>query len=186
MRTPALLLLLAATPAVSHPLGRDEYSLRAGIEASDEGVRVVVMGEIPIADVITGLGKLAGGKPPTKAHQAQWTEARLDELAKGQTVTVDGAELKLEWEPSRSALNGRAVDGFFVYVVQAAVPAPLLDDDITLVLNDQAWTAKPMVYSADVRAKGPWKLKESSAPSDWTSDSATRRLTVRFVKGEVE
>jgi len=182
MRRALPALLLVSTAALAHPMGRDEYSLRAGIEADDQGVRVVVMGEIPVADVIMGLGKLSGGKPPTKADQARWTQDRLSELAAAQTLQVDGAPVQLDWQPSDSALNGRAVDGFFVYVVHARVPQSALDADVTITLQDQAWTDKPMVYSADVRARAGWTVKESSAPQDWTADDAARTLKVRFVR----
>lgn len=176
------LLLLLPTVADAHPMGRDEYSLRAGVEMREEGVRVILMGEIPMAKVITGLGQLAGGTRPTKAHQAAWNEARYDELAKGQTLTVDGEAVEVTWSPSRSALNGRAIDGFFVYVIEASIPAASLDEDVTVRLQDQAWTEAPMVYSAQARASDGWTVAESTAPDDWTEDAAVRDLTVRFVK----
>lgn len=177
-----LLPLLLPALAVAHPLGRDEYSLRAGIEADGDGLRVVVMGEIPMAEVITGLGRLAEGKPPTRAHQQAWTRARLDELAASQTLTVDGQALSPTWTPSASAFNGRALDGFFVYVIETRVPAEKLDRDVTVVLQDQAWPDKPMVYHNQARASDGWTVASSTATDDWTEDAGQRTLTVRFTR----
>lgn len=181
MRVPWLLLLCSST-ALAHPMGRDEYSLRAGVEANKTGVRIVIMGEIPVPAVIEGLGKEAQGKRPTPAQVKAYTEARQQELMAAQTVTVDGEPMALAWEPSPSALNGRAIDGFFVYVVQTQIPVGKLDNDVTVVLDDQAWLTAPMVYDAEVRARAPWTLGEHSGPKDWTADASARQLTVRFTR----
>lgn len=163
-------------------MGRDEYSLRAGIEAGEQGLHIVVMGEIPMAEVIMGLGKLASGKPPTLAHQKAYTRARLDELAAGQSLRIDGKEVAATWAPTRSALNGRAVDGFFVYVVEARVPMSDLDDDVEVVLVDKAWEDRPMVYSNQARVRGPWSVASTNATPEWTSDAGNREVRARFVR----
>ncbi|MFK7928406.1 MAG: hypothetical protein AB8H79_09455 [Myxococcota bacterium] len=178
-----LWLLIALAPsALAHPMGRDEYSLRTGVEADENGIRVVVMGEIPVPVVITELGRASKGQRPTPAQVAEYTANRHKELMEGQTLTIDGTPVTTDWRVSPSALNGRAIDGFFVYVVQTTVPLSALDSDVSVVVKNQAWPDAPMVYDADVRARKSWTLASSSAPETWTNDAAQRTLTVHFTR----
>lgn len=176
------LSILLSSSALAHPMGRSDYSLRTGVEADKDGVRLVVMGEIPVPVVIEALGRQANGQRPTPDQITAYTTARQQELMASQTVTVDGQALPVDWVSSPSALNGRAIDGFFVYVVQARIPLAKLDEDATIVIADAAWPEAPMVYDADVRARSPWSLIESSAPTDWTADPSARTIRARFTR----
>ncbi len=180
----AALALLAALPAGAHPLGRDAWSLRAGLDLSEEGLRAVVVGEVPVPVVIGDLARAAADGRPSPEDVSRDTARRQRQIAEGLSLRVDGAPVEVTWTPSASALNGRAVDGFFIYAVEAAVPAARLDADVTVVLDDRAWTEHEVVYAAQVRARDGWRVTRSTAPADWTEDDAARRLEARFVRGD--
>lgn len=175
-------LLLVSTTALAHPMGRDEYSLRTGLEVTDKGLRAVVVGEVPLAVVIGDLGKAAGGTRPTPEQVSAYTTKRQQELAAALSLTVDGAPAEAAWTPSKSALNGRAVEGFFVYVVETTLPPSALDGDVSVVVKNTAYDDVATVYSAQVRARDGWTVIESSAPDDWVYDDAARTLSARFVQ----
>ena len=182
MRRLVPIALLAATAAVAHPLGRDEHSLRLGLEVGPDGVHAVIVGEVPLAVAIAELGRRAEGNRPTPEQVTAYTAERQRELAVKATLTVDGRALDAAWSPAPSAINGRAVDGFFVYVVEARVPADRLDADVTLNLRSAAWTDVSMVYASQVRALTGWTVAASDAPADWTAEPSARSLTARFTR----
>jgi hypothetical protein len=182
MRRLVPIAVLAATAAAAHPLGRDEHSLRLGLEVGKDGVHAVIVGEVPLAVAIAELGRRAGGNRPTPEQVTTYTAERQRELADGAALTVDGRAVDLAWTPAASAINGRAVDGFFVYVVEARVPADQLDADVTLNLKTAAWPDVSMVYASQVRALTGWTVASSDAPADWTAEPAARSLTARFTQ----
>lgn len=175
-----LLALALALPQVgySHPLGRGEYSLRMGARPVGDQLELVVIGEIPMADVISGLGRAARGRPPTKAQQEAWTMARLEELAEGQRLFDGESMLEISFSPVVSSLQGRAIDGFFVYSVRGVVDVSRIRTT-TLRWENTTWSAKPVVYSSMVRSGAKWSVTSTNACEDWTPLDSCRRWMIR-------
>lgn len=176
------LATLAATAALAHPLGREEHSLSVGVEVGDEGLHAVVIGEVPLTTGIAALGKRAKGARPTPEQVAAYTAERQAEIGAGTTISIDGTPMPVTWAPAASALNGRAVDGFFVYVVEATVPPDKLDHDMTVRVEQTTWSEVETVYQWQVRPLAGWTVSASDAPRGWVGDDAARNATIRFVK----
>lgn len=167
--------------ASAHPLGRAEFSLRTGLQITDEGLHAILVGEIPLAVVVSDLGRIAGGGRPTEAQVSSYTEARYAELAGSLSLELGGEIVPVEWTPVANSLNGRAADGFFVYMVEARLPAERLGDHPTIHTSTTAWPEAPMVYFTQTRVRsGGWTQGETTASRDWTTDARHRSLTATF------
>jgi hypothetical protein len=175
-------LLLITTSALAHPMGSDRYSLRTGLQLGPTGLQAVVVGEVPVPAVIQALNARTDGRPSAQVVDA-WKVEKLDQLASTATLTLDGAPLAATWAASGSALNGLAIEGFFVYAVEAKVDLDALPKGThTLVLTTAAWPDDPMVFDAEVRAAAPFAVTASSAPDAWTPDPSARSLTVSWTR----
>lgn len=130
-----------------------------------------------MAVVARELRERAAGGPVDRAVVDAYTRARQREIADALTVTVDGRPVAVRWEAAPSPINGRAVDGFFVYAVVATFPLPDRPTT-TIVLHDGAWPDREVVYAADARTSAPATRVHHDAPATWTPDPAARTLTV--------
>lgn len=196
---------LVGVRAEAHPLSRDQWSLRSAVQLAGEKLDAVVVLEVPFAVVAQELKPDldAARKAPNAAQAAEaaittYAGRHWEAMAKGLTLTVDGRRVAGTWKPSANRLNGKgAVEGgFFLYIVEfVATSPPVLDGDVTVVVDNKGYPDKPMVYSAMVHAGTGWKVASNSAarllpsrPYDlnaadfWVADPALRRVEARFVK----
>jgi hypothetical protein len=169
--------LALTTTALAHPLGATAWSLRGGVEVGERHAVALVVGEVPMAVVARELRERAAGGPVDRAAVDAYTRARQREIADALTLTVDGAPVPARWEAAPSPINGRAVDGFFVYAVVATFPRPERPR-ATIVLHDGAWPDREVVYAAEARTSDPGTRVHHDGPSGWTPDPAARTLTI--------
>ena len=201
MMSMGLTVLLAAAavsiPAAhAHPFAATEYSLRTAFKASDEGLVAFVVLEVPIPVVMKGIGveqedDLAAKKRKVeKFNQSIWSA-----MADGLTLTVDDVSVKGAWMPIEHELNGKAAEGFFVYMVGYAFrdPAVLTSRSrYTVSVANTGWTDVPMWYSGSAVALEPWQVDANTAqdvlgekserkltdPDRWTRDEKMRQMVV--------
>jgi hypothetical protein len=190
--------LAAASPAEAHPFAASEYSLRTAFKASDEALVAFVVLEVPIPVVMKGIGVAAEDDLSIKKRKvARYNETTWKEMAEGLTLLVDGTPVKGEWLAIEHALNGKAAEGFFVYMVGFAFA------DATVVTGKPAYTIKvdntgfadvPMWYSGSAVALAPWSVTLNTAqdvlgadserkltdPGRWTRDEKMRQMVVAF------
>lgn len=192
-------LLMAAAPvARAHPFAETEYSLRTAFKASDEALVAFVVLEVPIPVVMKGIGVAAEDDLATKKRKvARYNQGIWKQMASGLTLQVDGAPVKGEWLAIEHELNGKAAEGFFVYMVGFAFadPAALPASGGYAVKVDNAGFAEvPMWYSGSAVALSPWIVTQNTAkevlgdnserkltdPGRWTRDENMRHMTVAF------
>ena len=180
-----LIPLLAAavwtTPAAqAHPFAATEYSLRTAFKASDEGLVAFVVLEIPIPVVMKGIGVTKEDDLATKKRKvAKYNQSIWSDMAAGLSLTIDGEEVEGEWLAIEHELNGKAAEGFFVYMVGYAFREPedlVAKDRYTVSVVNTGWSSVPMWYSGSAVALAPWQVDANTA-RDVLGEKAERKLT---------
>lgn len=182
-----------AVPAWAHPFSTDDYSLRTSVKVNSKGqLATLVVLEVPIQFVQAGVGFEEGdSKRAQKKKEDAWNAKVWDQMAQGLTLTVNGAPVQGEWLPIEHELNGKAAEGFFVYMVGFRADEQLPAAGYTAVIDNQSFPDVPMVYSGSATAVGGYVLTRNSAldlleeadapldsPGRWTRDAALRTLTL--------
>ena len=198
-----LLAALSVGPgtASAHPFAASEYSLRTAFKASDEGLVAFVVLEVPIPVVMKGIGVDAEDDLDAKKRKvARYNESVWKTLADGLTLTVDGGPVKGEWLAIEHELNGKAAEGFFVYMVgfafadPAALPAR---GGYQVKVDNSGFAEVPMWYSGSAVALEPWAVTTNTAqevlgenserkltdPGRWSRDDTMRHMVVGFQRG---
>ena len=189
--------VLASPGAQAHPFAETEYSLRTAFKVSDEGLVAFVVLEIPIPVVMKGIGVTKEDDLATKKRKVErYNQSIWSDLADGLTLTVDGEPVKGEWMAIEHELNGKAAEGFFVYMVGYALQdadALASRDGYTVSVRNTGWSTVPMWYSGSAVALAPWQVDASTArdvlgdekskrkltdPDRWTRDDQMRHLVV--------
>lgn len=195
--TALLMAAVLATPrAQAHPFAATEYSLRTAFKMSDQGLVAFVVLEIPIPVVMKGLGVTKEDDLDTKKRKvAKYNQSIWSDMAAGLTLTVDGEAVKGKWMAIEHELNGKAAEGFFVYMVGYAFVEPTalaVRDRYTVSVVNTGWSSVPMWYSGSAVALKPWQVDASTArdvlgekserkltdPDRWTRDDKMRHLVV--------
>ncbi|MFT7521882.1 MAG: hypothetical protein ACI9MC_004034 [Kiritimatiellia bacterium] len=182
MRTLLPIVLLLSTHANAHPMGRSEFSLRNAVRMNKDGLHAVVMAEIPVSVVIGQLSKRAGGARADQTLVTAWNQEQWAALSATATLQVDGKDVPVSWTPTQGVINGRAVDGFFVYAIEAQLPAAQFEQikDVKVRLKCDAWDDVPIVFVGKTQARGTWSVVASDEPTDWTRETSARALNVHF------
>lgn len=193
-----MVALFVGTKASAHPFSKEEYSLRTAIKVSDRGVVPLVALEVPIPIALKEIG--ADTTDPTEIKKRKirtYNQHQWSTLAENLRFTIDGVETKGEWLAIEHPANGKAAEGFFVYLVSFQYETPVaLKDDSSIVIHNAAYPDVPMVYTASATASDPWKVQTNSAkdilqdgeqaaltdPKRWSTDSRLRTLTVTVGK----
>lgn len=193
--------LMAGTTATAHPFAATEYSLRTAFKASDETLVAFVVLEVPIPVVMKGIGVDAEDDLTTKRRKvARYNEGIWKQMADGLALTVDGETLRGEWLAIEHELNGKAAEGFFVYMVGYAFadPAGLTKRaSYTVKVVNTGFSDVPMWYSGSAVAIEPWTVGTNTAqevlganstrkltdPDRWTRDDRMRTMVVSFDSG---
>lgn len=192
------LLAALSGPAEAHPFQSDEYSYRTAVKVSDEAFVGLVVLEVPIPVVLTSIGVEEGDSGPVKKLKVKkYNESVWDAMAAGLSVTVDGAPVDVTWRPISHEMNGKAAEGFFLYLVQTDIPASELPaSGYTVAVTNAAYADEKMVYSGGASAVEPWSITSSTAdtllgekkaldldqPGRWTRDAGMRTFEVTVAK----
>ncbi len=193
------LLALASwsVPAAAHPFAQTEYSLRTAYKASDQGLVAFVVLEVPIPVVMKGIGVEAEDDLATKKRKvAKYNEGIWKKMGDGLSLTLDGAPAKGEWLAIEHELNGKAAEGFFVYMVGFAFEDPSFTGSgaYTVKVDNTGFTDVPMWYSGSAVALEPWTVTKDTArevlgentdrklsdPDRWTRSEQMRHMEVSF------
>ena len=200
-------LLLWPVCGEAHPFGASYYALRHEVVLGPEGLRVVVLGEVPARTVMQEFAQLFGNLEKIGVDQDRaYLKLQLDRLRRGLRLQVDGAEPVGSWEPVDNPANGRGTEDSFLYMLHFVPSAgPLASGErVEVLLTDQAYRGDPVWMSGYAAASEPapgqqapaWRLLSSSAedllgdgarladasgnPAGWSQDPALRRLQVVF------
>ena len=184
--------------ALSHPFETSEYSYRTAVKASDKALVGLVVLEIPIPVVLEGIGVEDGDSRAAKRRKAdQYTAGVYEAMAAGLSVQVDGAERSVEWKPIAHEMNGKAAEGFFLYMVGMDIPTgDLPEGGYTVLIANAGYPDEEMVYSGGASAVEPWVVKASTAEEllgdkkdldlaqegRWTREAGMRQFEVRVSK----
>ena len=179
----------------AHPFATNEYSLRTSVKVSDKGVSMLIAMEVPTPTAIKEIG--AKKEESKKAKQKKidaYTKKQWKLLGDSMTYTIDGKKQKGKWFAINDPSNGKAAEGFFVYLVSFhAKKKPKLKPGSVIEISSSAYTEKEMVYSASVYDSETWGIVSSTAQDvlgenqfadiaseeRWTRDASLRNL--RFV-----
>ncbi|TVQ89220.1 MAG: hypothetical protein EA397_15715 [Deltaproteobacteria bacterium] len=174
-----LILLTLLATSLAHPLGLSEWSLRTGLHVGEEGLTAMVIGEVPVSVVARELREAGAQSKTGRSIVDAYTAKRQAELIEGSELRIDGKAHAVRWVPAPSPINGKAVDGFFVYAVVARVDQAELPSSFEATLSNRAWPRADLVYAADVRTEAPWSSNSASGPTPWGRDPGPRSLRLR-------
>ena len=135
-------LLLLAQQVAAHPFAKEEYSLRTAIKVSEKGVVPLVALELPIDVVLKGIGTEKEDPREVKKRKIrQYNERQWKLLAESLVFTIDGRAVDGEWLAIEHPSNGKAAEGFFVYLVSFRHDGPsgALDDGSIIEIENKAY-----------------------------------------------
>ena len=194
MGTLPFLLLAWSTAAMAHPFSKEEYSLRTALKVSEKGLVPLVALEVPIPIALREIGAETADPTEVKKRKIRaYNELQWNTLAENLSFSVDGNPMKGKWLAIDHPANGKAAEGFFVYMVSFQFEkSPDLKDGSTIVIHNAAYPDSPMVYTASATASPPWSVTSSTSrevlgegevseltdPKRWTEDARLRTLTV--------
>lgn len=178
----------------AHPFSQEEYSLRTAVTISDKGVVPLVVLEIPIPTALQEIGATVSDPKDVKRRKINaYNKSQWDTLSSHLTFTVDGTPMKGEWLAIDHPANGKATEGFFVYMVSFLPSKDVsLGDSVNIEIQNLAYPEAKMVYSGSATAKEPWVIEASTAktvlgenelaeltdPKRWSTSDALRTMTV--------
>lgn len=182
--------------AFAHPFSTDEYSLRSSVKVSEQGVSMLIAMEVPIPIALKEIG--AKKEESTKEKQKKidaYTKKQWSLLGNSLQYTIDGKEQKGTWFPIDDPSNGKAAEGFFIYLVSfQPKKQPTLKEGSVIEITNNAYLEQKMVYSASVYDSPTWSIKSSTAqdilgenqfiditsPERWSRDASLRSLKIEI------
>ena len=193
-----LILILWSSIASAHPFSQEEYSLRTAITVSEKGMVPLVVLEVPIPIALREIGATTDDPREVKKRKIKaYNEKQWNTLSDNLIFTVDGQPVQGEWLAINHPANGKAAEGFFVYMVSFNFKKkPVLSNGSTIVIDNQAYPDAKMVYSGSVTVKYPWSITASttadilgqnetaelSDPKRWSTDPNLRTISVTLKK----
>ena len=191
-------MLFLLSSVFAHPFSTDEYSLRSSVQVTEKGVSMLVAMEVPIPRALKEIGaKKEESKRVKQKKIDTYTKKQWKLLGDALSYTIDGVPQKGKWFPIDDPSNGKAAEGFFVYLITfKAKKKPKLNEGSVIELINTAYPAEKMVYSASVYDSDVWSIKSSTAndvlgenqfspitsEERWTRDETLRNLTFTIQK----
>ena len=179
----------------AHPFSQEEYSLRTAVTISDRGIVPLVVLEVPIPIALKEIGATVSDPKDVKRRKINaYNKAQWDALSDNLTFTVNGQPAKGDWLAIDHPANGKATEGFFVYMVSFKfAKAQNLDSELEVVIENSAYPDSKMVYSGSATAKAPWVVDTSTSkevlgenesadltdPKRWSTSEALRNMTIK-------
>lgn len=200
--TPIVLLaaLLAPPAADAHPFSKEEWSMRSSVKLTDRYLQAAMVLEIPVPVVLRDLDRRKGPrKEPSRAQVRAHDKAVWEAMAEGLTIAVDGEPLDVTFRAMKHPMNGKAAEGFFVYLVGAQIEREeAWGAELTVTLTNQGQPERTVWLSGSAEGRDGWTVTANSADellktttagkdptkdtSVWTQDPALRTLTVSYRK----
>ena len=179
----------------AHPFSQEEYSLRTAVTISERGVVPLVVLEVPIPIALKEIGATVSDPKDVKRRKINaYNKAQWETLSNNLTFMVNGKPAKGEWLAIDHPANGKATEGFFVYMVSFKFSkAPDLGSEIQVVIENSAYPDSKMVYSGSATAKAPWVVDASTSkevlgenegadltdPKRWSTSDSLRKMTIK-------
>ena len=159
------MLILLSSLLYAHPFSTDEYSLRTAMQVSDKGVSLMIALEVPISIALEEIGAKKDESRKSKQKKIdRYNKKQWQDLGKALDYRIDGVPQKGKWLPIEHPSNGKAAEGFFVYLVGfKAKKTPALKAGSVIEIHNKAYPDTPMVYTASTYSKAPWFFTENSA-----------------------
>ena len=190
----SFLILFHSSLAIAHPFSQEEYSLRTAITVSEKGVIPLVVLEVPIPIALREIGATTTDPREVKKRKIKaYNEKQWNTLSDNLIFTINGQAVEGKWMAINHPANGKAAEGFFVYMVSFNyLKNPNLSSGSVILIDNQAYPDAKMVYSGSVTTKPPWRLDAStttdilgenesaelSDPKRWSTDPALRTISV--------
>lgn len=184
--------LMFGVSALAHPFSQEEYSLRTALTVSEKGVVPLVVLEVPIPIALRDIGAQTEDPRDVKKRKIKaYNEKQWSELADNLTFTINGETPKGEWLPIPHPANGKAAEGFFIYMVSYDFKKPVsVVSGMEIVVKNNAYPEEKMVYSGSVTLREPFQAEknsfdsilgekqelELSDPKRWSTDAGLRNL----------
>lgn len=191
-------MLFLLSSVFAHPFSTDEYSLRSSVQVTEKGVSMLVAMEVPIPRALKEIGaKKEESKRAKQKKIDAYTKKQWKLLGDSLSYSIDGVPQKGKWYPIDDPSNGKAAEGFFVYLITfKAKKNPSLKEGSVIELFNAAYPEEKMVYSASVYDSDAWSIKSSTAKEvlgenqfapitseeRWTRDETLRNLTFTIQK----
>ena len=160
---PMITLWFLLSQALAHPFSQEEYSLRTAVRVSEKGVVPLVALEIPIPIALREIGaKTDDPRAVKKRKIKRYNQQQWDNLAESLVFTIDGVPAKGKWRAIDHPANGKASEGFFVYLVSFQFKSPATLNPGSKSSSTIKATPTKMVYS--VQPPPPHLEKSCPAP----------------------
>ena len=172
--------------------------MRTAVTISDKGIVPLVVLEVPIPIALMEIGADVSDHTAVKRRKIKaYNNLQWNTLANSLTFTVDNIPVQGEWLAIDHPANGKATEGFFVYMVSFMYEKPVeLNDGVTIEIVNNAFTESKMVYSGSATSKEPWVILSSTSrtvlgdnetadltdPLRWSKDAALRTMTIEARK----
>ncbi|MBM75707.1 MAG: hypothetical protein CMK59_09930 [Proteobacteria bacterium] len=194
-----LSFLLLSSLVQAHPFSKNEFSLRTSIKISEKGIVPLVALEVPIPIALYDIGAEDQDTKSIKKRKIKdYNKKQWDQMAKGLSFTLNGVPVEGEWLPIEHPANGKAAEGFFVYLLSFRpnnAYAPLNPGD-EIIIKNQSYLDLPMVYTGSAYASAPYTIADSTAkqilgenkdkdlndPERWSTDANLRTMVVTVGK----
>ncbi len=196
--------LLGALDAGAHVAWPDYHSARCAITLDDERLRVEVILEIPIHEVVLGfnafykdidlIAAIEAGR--IEELESSFKEAQFERLAAELSLSLDGKLAPSDWRPVDNPINGRGSEGFFVYMLELIVDEPSGGRRLEVSLRNDNFSSAQVMFANLTSAEGRWQVQEATveqppAGADltigseaelalWSSEESRRRFDVTF------
>ncbi len=192
----ALWVGLGSVVAVeAHPFSQEEYSLRTAVTLSEKGVVPLVVLEVPIPIALQEIGATVSDPKDVKRRKINaYNKSQWKSLSDNLTFTINGEPAKGEWLAIDHPANGKATEGFFVYMVSFRFSKAVdLGAELVVEIHNAAYPDSKMVYSGSATAKEPWSIVSSTSqtvlgenetadltdPKRWSTSDALRTMKVQ-------
>lgn len=169
----AALVLLCGEGARAHSFWPNYYSAKTAVSVDGERMGVMVTVEVPVVFLIEQFRQHFSDLDLEKeiregrfaSLEDEFRDHELGVIAAALELEIDGRETVGSWRPVDTPVNGRANEGFFVYLVEFRPLEPLvLGTTVEVEISNRVYEGESIVFANYVQARGGWKVAESSTP----------------------
>ena len=97
--------------------------------------------------------------------EEEFRRGQFEQMAQGLTVEIDGKPAGGRFRAADTPINGRATEGFFVYVLEYAFERPpRLPRRLEIAVTNRLYQGVDMVFANHVEARGGWRVVSASTP----------------------
>jgi hypothetical protein len=184
----ALMATMAAAPLSAHLAWPTHHSAKTTITLRGDDLRIAVAVEIPLDQLVLAFNEFFAQidifaeieKGRSSELEAEFRQAQFERLAQGLELTLDSATPAGSWQPADTPINGKASEGFFIYILEwqprdalALGKSPNKRPDqradkrsgrrLDVTVRNRLFAENSVVFANLVATEG-WRLLDSSTP----------------------